>query len=110
MSMESYLENAALMVKISRKLAAEKDPIQLRKAAISIQQSRLVACRNVANECSLYGEFISYAIKAADDKQLTEEERKNLLMKYNLLKQEIVKGEKELRRKWAEKTAKSSET
>ena len=95
-SKENYHKQTQLMVQVCTKLSNERDAKQLNKAAVSIQQSRLIHCSDVAKECSTYGKFLSLAAEVSKDGSLSYDDRQELGQQLLKLKMAIQKGRDKL--------------
>lgn len=91
-NISDYQSNAKTIMDITKKLTNERSPKELHKAAVAVQQSRIGACVNVANECTLYGDFLREAVRVSEDHNITDEERHRLFQMKRDLELEINKG------------------
>lgn len=101
-SVQDFKMSAALILKVTKKLSQETDGKTLKKASISLQQSRLVACTNVQNECSQYGKFVTEAINIGDDGVISPDEKQRLTKKYIELREALVESEGVLKKQWGD--------
>lgn len=90
------------MKNIATKFANEPDAKALHKVAVATQQSRLISCINVIDECNLYGKYISLIINSSSDGIISASERATIKTKLKQLISALAKGEKHLSQQWQE--------
>lgn len=95
-SKAEYQEQTQLMLNICTKFSMEQDAEKLYKVALSVQQARVITCVDVANECSIYGRFISTAIDIAKDGELSSSDHTLLRERLLELKKAIQSGREKL--------------
>ena len=95
-SKKDYHKQTQLMVQVCTKLANEQNALDLHKAAVSVQQARLISCSDVVNECSTYGKFLSLAAEVSKDGSLSYDDRQELGHQLLKLKKAIQKGRDKL--------------
>ena len=78
-SKEKFSSDTQMMLKITKKFLNESDATKLQKAAVAVQQSRVVSCIDVSGECALYGKIISHVIKISSDGEISPQEKKSLV-------------------------------
>jgi hypothetical protein len=99
----TYISDSALLVKTSDKFANESDVQKLRQVAIAMESTRTLNCENYNNECTLFAEFLSMAIRLTAKGTLSADERKSLQDKATEIRSAVEEGKRKLHSEWSKR-------
>lgn len=91
-SLEKYKEDTALMLNVSQKFKEERDIQTLRKVAVSIQQSRAMACRDFNKECQIFSDYMNLVIAASEDGIISPSEHREMFNEIERLRKAVRDG------------------
>ncbi|MBT4760938.1 MAG: hypothetical protein HOO06_04495 [Bdellovibrionaceae bacterium] len=99
-----YKKQSVILVGVASKLLSERSVDTMHKMAVSIQQSRAIACIQVGEECKVYGQMMSKMIQYTKDNQLTAKEKIELRADFKEFVRQLKVESEVLEKQWAEFT------
>lgn len=94
---KKYADDADVLVKTSQKFADETDVRRLHEIAKAMQTTRTLACIDYNGECTLFGKFLSHAIRLSAKGSLTASERKELRDRASEIRLAVENGKRKIR-------------
>lgn len=103
---QKYSEDAALMINVCNKFAEEPDANKLHSAALAVQNTRVLACVDYNDECSIYGRFLALAIRVSEGGKISVADRTQMRTTVAELQTAVAEGKSKLHADWVKSTRK----